>query len=84
MMDIGCKHNECLREPTLRILSDTRINMYQPLHIEQESTYTQARIRDLLTEIRLRKMMWGSGTPFCMSSSIAWQAEFPLNKPKLV
>lgn len=30
-----------------------------------------------LTEIRLRNIMWDSGTPFCMSSSIAWLAELP-------
>jgi len=30
-----------------------------------------------LTEMRFRKIMWASGTPFCMSNSIAWHAELP-------
>lgn len=33
--------------------------------------------------MRFRNIMWDSGTPFCMSSSIAWLAEFPRKATRL-
>lgn len=40
-------------------------------------TKTIGRRREKLTEIRFKNIICASGTPFCMSSSIAWLAELP-------
>lgn len=37
----------------------------------------QILLTTLLTDMRFKNNIWASGTPFCMSNSIAWLAELP-------
>lgn len=64
-----CKHNVYPPVPTQ--------TWWQYKNTWRTSLPIQILLTTLLTDMRFKNNIWASGTPFCMSNSMAWLAELP-------
>lgn len=69
---IACKRIESLQEPASK-----KKKMWQALCNLKKETSRAVRCAKRYTEMRFRKMIRSSGTPFLIRRSIAWFAELP-------
>lgn len=75
-METVWKHNGFLQGPKTE--GNNGKNNQTNVDIVHKNTVGQHR--EKLTEIRFKNIICASGTPFCMSSSIAWLAELPTSQ----